>query len=142
MSVKSFFEKFETEFKDIFKATPTVAQRVQGFLPYVAAIAQTVIAIAAPADAPILNMVISKIQAATATAATVVQEGTPAPGSSALTALETALNSIKTNAASILSVASVKNSTTAATVTTDINDMVTDINLLLGALPMAAPPAA
>lgn len=136
--MKSFLSKVLSFFKSILKKEPTFAQQVESFLPYVAGTMQAILAIADPPLALIINPIFSKIESALGALSAVIEDGTPAAGSSLAATAETALNSIKTNIASVLSAAQVKNATTATKITDDLNSMVTDVDLLLSNLPTAA----
>jgi len=133
----SWFKKVENFFATVLKKTPSFAQRAQTFLPYAAAVLQTVLAFADPALATILAPFISKAEADLGTISAVVEDGTPAAGSSAVTTLETALNSLKTNAASVLSLAEVKNSASATKISAELGAFVDTTDALLGNLPAA-----
>ena len=137
----SWFKKVENFFATVLKKVPTVAQRTETFLPYVAGALQTILAIADPALSVVLGPIFSKVEAGLGTISAVVQDGTPAAGSSGVTILETALNSVKSNLASVLDLAEVKNSASQAKISAEITAVITDTDLLLGNLPTATPAA-
>jgi hypothetical protein len=99
---------------------------------------QTILAFADPALSLAIGPFISKFESDLGTISAVIQDGTPAAGSSAVTTLETALNSLKTNAASVLGLAEVKTSASQEKITAELNALVETTDALLGNLPTAA----
>jgi hypothetical protein len=134
----SWFKKVENFFATVLKKSPTFLQRTETFLPYVAGVLQTILAFADPALSLAIGPFISKFESDLGTISAVIQDGTPAAGSSAVTTLETALNSLKTNAASVLGLAEVKTSASQEKITAELNALVETTDALLGNLPTAA----
>jgi hypothetical protein len=143
MSVKTFFSKVWDEMEKLFTNGATYEKAIQSVITYAAPIVETIVGLAAGGPAAALvTRVISTVQSDMATVSVVVQQGTVAPGSTAATTCEAALNSIKTNLTSLLTAAEVKNSAKAADITNAVNLIVGEVDAALSGLPTAAAPAA
>jgi hypothetical protein len=141
MSFKSFFDAIGHELERLF-GSKTLEQQILGVVSYAAPIVETIVGLTAggPAEALVAG-VVNTVQADFATVSAVVQQGTVAAGSSTVTVIQTALNSIGTNLSGLLQAAEVKNSTKAAQITTEVNGVLGEIKALLANLPSSAPVA-
>ena len=148
MSIGSFFSKAYAEIKKLFGKEPQVAQVVRSVITYVGPIAETIIALAAggPAGA-IATTVINAVESDLATVSVVIQQGTPAPGSTSEASVIAALNSVKANLSTLLADADVKNAAKASEITTAANLILGEVeaaltNLTAPSVPAAPSPAA
>lgn len=131
--VESFFKAVGHTIEKLF-GKAGLAQTLSATITYVAPILNTILALADPAVAPLVAHIISIIQADLATVQTVIQQGTPAPGSPAEAAIKAALASVNENLASLLAMSAVKNSTKVSQITAAVGLITQETNAALGAL--------
>lgn len=136
--VLSFFEKIGKAFLSIFKKLPTWDQSALGVLKLAAPVLTIILGLVDPAAVPVISPILARIETGMATVGAVIQDGTPAPGSSAAQAAETALNALKDDLGSILALAEVKNSAKVTEITDEVNGLVGAFDTLLQNLPTAA----
>jgi hypothetical protein len=133
-AIGTFFDKIGSTLKKLFGST-TWEKQVQGVITYVAPIVETIIGLMDPAVAPLVSGIIGTVEADLATVSTVVSGATVPAGSTSAAAVASALNSVKTNLASLLAMAEVKNSSTSAGVTAAVNLIVNEMDAALTNLP-------
>jgi hypothetical protein len=142
----TFFEAVGKKIEQWFGSS-TVEQKVQGALTLVGAALVTITSLAAgPAAGAEVSNLLKIVQTDYATLATVIQQGTPAPGSTLATVASSATASLKANVGAILTDAEVKNSANFAKIeaeaTTVLNELEAIEAAFLPATPVAPAPAA
>jgi hypothetical protein len=140
---KSFFDKVGSVLEKFFGSS-SVEQKIQGALTVVGAAITTISGLAAgPAASAEVSNILKMVQTDYATFCAIVQDGTPAPGSTPATAATTALNSLKTNLTAILTDAGVKNSADATKIQNEVTTIINELEAIEASfVPAAAPPAA
>jgi len=136
MSASSFFEKIGSFFVGLFKKAPTIEQQISATISYVAPLAVSILTLVDPADAGEADPIVATIQADLATLKAVTTGVTLTP--SAVQTSESALNSINSNAAAILALASVKNSAKKTQIEAAIGLITQEANAILSNLPSIA----
>jgi hypothetical protein len=129
-SFKTFFEKVGAEIEKLF-GKAGLEQKIQAVITYAAPIVETIVTLADPPIAPLVNSVISIVQADLATVSAVVQGATPTPGSTTSQTITTALNSIKSNLSGLLTDAGVKNSTNFSKISAAVNLIIGEVDAVL-----------
>ena len=139
--VSTFFSEVGKYFKKLFGST-TWEKQVSATISYVSPLLDTVIALTAGAPAAAaVQLVINEIQKGLATLATVVSGAVSAPSTSGYQTAINALNSIKTNVQSLLTVAEVKNPTDQAKLADIVDTFVGELDAVLENVPTDAPSA-
>jgi hypothetical protein len=134
---KSFFEAVGSELEKLF-GSAGFEQKVVAVISYAAPIVETIAQLAGgPAASALVTNIINAIKTDLATVSAVVQGGTVAAGTPTATTVETALKSIQTNLASLLSAADIKSSAKAGEITTYVNLLSGEVNALLAGLTAA-----
>lgn len=128
---KSAFTKFEAEFKKLWAAEPKVEATVVSIITEVA---PEIVAVAAvvggAADATAANAIIGQVK----TGLAAVQAALNAAGAGASTNVKTVLQSVVTNLQGLLAVAGIKDATTLATVTKDVDEIIAGLQIAIAAL--------
>lgn len=141
--VKTFFEKVGSEIEKAFGSS-TVEQKAQGAIALIGAAVVTITGLAGgPAASAAVSGIIKQIQTWYGTISSVVQAGTPAPGSTPATLLSMATASLKSNVAALLTAADVKNSTKFTDIQNEADTIINEIQAIETAfLPASTTPAA
>lgn len=122
---ESFFAKVKAELKKLFAHAPGWEASASATLTYVAPMVETVVSLADPAAAPVVNALIEKVQSAMAAAAVVIKAAGPTP------TLVTYLNAINSDIGQVESVAGVKDATSATKLTTLVGAITGEVNAIL-----------
>lgn len=139
---KTFFGKIGSVLEKFFGSSST-EQKVQGALTLVGAALVTVVGLTAgPAASAEVSNILKIVQTDYATFCSVVQQGTPAPGSTLAVAAKLSLDSLKANLTAILSDAGVKNSANAAKIESEVATIVNELEAIEAAFVPAAPAVA
>ena len=124
----SFFARVKAELRKLFVHVPGWEASAAATLTYLAPVVETVVTLADPAAAPLVNGIIEKVKSAMAAAAVVIKSAGPTP------TLVTYLNAINDDIAQVVSAAQVKDPETAqklnaivGTITGEINAIVAEI---------------
>jgi len=135
---KTFFEKVEAEAKKLFGST-SWEKTASSVITYAAPIAESLVGLAAgqPAEA-LVTGVVNAVKADLTTVSAVVSGAQAPPGSTLAVTVRTALTSINTNLASLLSASEVKDSKTASEITEAVTLLTGEVDALLSSLPAAA----
>ncbi len=124
---ESFFSKVKLELKKLFTHAPGWEASAAATLTYVAPLVETIVVLVDAAAAPMVDLLIQKVQSAMAAAAVVVKEAGPAP------TLVTYLNAINGDLAQVAIVAGIKDPTTAQKLTTTVAAITAEVNAILSA---------
>ncbi len=123
----SFFSKVKAELKKLFTHAPGWEASAAATLTYVAPLVETIVVIVDPEAAPVVNLLIAKVQSAMAAAAVVVKEAGPAP------TLVTYLNAINDDLAQVATAAGIKDAATTQKLTATIAAITAEVNAILSA---------
>lgn len=137
---KTFFDKVGAVLEKFFGSSG-LEQKIEATITYIAPLVNTIVKLVDPALAPEVAAAITLIQADLATASTVVQEGTVAPGSTAEQTVTTALTSVQTNLTTIITDAGVKNSASFTEIDAAGNLILGELQAMLAALTSSTPAA-
>ncbi len=140
-SIKTFAEKFEAEFVRLFKKAPSYEQKAAAVISFIAPVIPIIVGLLDPAALPIVNPIIAVVEKDLGVVQAVTTSVSAAPGSPALTQVETALTGISENFGGILQLAEVKNSAKASQINTEVTGVLNEVNALLKDLPTSAPAA-
>ena len=120
-----FFGRVKAELKKLFTHVPGWEASASATLTFVAPMVETVVGLADPAAAPLVNELIEKVQSAMAAAAVVIKAAGPAP------TLVTYLNAINGDIAQVESVAGIKDPATATKLTAVLSIITGEVNAIL-----------
>ena len=134
---KTFFENFGHVFKDIFKKAPTYEQSAIAVVAYVAPALQIILGLLDPAALPIVNPIISRVEANLAALKTITSSIQVAPGSSTSAGTQQVLAEIQSDMGAILGLAQVKNAAKFNQVETTVNGILAEVQLLVQTAPAA-----
>jgi len=127
---KSFFEKVGQEVEKAFGSS-TVQQKAQGAIGLIGAAVTTISGlVGGPAASAAVSSVISQIQTWYGTISAVVQQGTPAPGSTPATLLATATASLKANVGALLSASDIKDPKTLASIQNEATTIINEVQAI------------
>jgi hypothetical protein len=141
-NVKTFFEAVGKKLEQFFGSS-TVEQKVQGALTLVGAAIVTISGIiAGPAASAAVSGLLKMIQTDYATICAVVQEGTPAPGSTLAATAAAATASLKANLTALLTDAAVKNHANFTNIENEATTILNELEAIEASfIPAAAAPA-
>jgi hypothetical protein len=125
--MKSFFEKLKAKIEELFTKAPAADAAAAETIRVVAPLVETLLAIEDPALEAIIAPIVTKVQAALATAAVTIQDAGPA-----LT-LQSALSSVTTNLTAIEQAAQIKSPESATKVTAITTTIAGEINAIAAA---------
>jgi hypothetical protein len=137
----SFFAKLGSFFKRLFTSAPTWEHTALSVIGYVSPIVESVLTIADPPLAVVLTPIIERVKASLTTLYTVTSDLQVTPGTTAIVTIQRELDAVKSDLSSILSLAEVKNSAKAASITAAVNLVVGELDNLLAQLPVSSAPA-
>jgi hypothetical protein len=136
---KSFFEKVGSEIEKAFGSS-TTQQKAQAGIALVGAAITTISGlVGGPAASAAVSSVISHIQTWYGTISSVVQAGTPAPGSTPATLLATATASLKANVTALLTASDIKDPKTLAAVQSEADTIINEVQAIEEAFLPATP---
>jgi hypothetical protein len=136
--IKTFFDEVGKWFKKLFGST-TWEKQVSAAIGYIAPGLELIIGLVAGSAAEAaVQLVITQIQNGLATLATIVSGAVSAPSANSYQAAVAALNSIKANFASLLSLAEIKDSATQEKLTEIVNPLIAEVDAMLENLPSLA----
>ena len=128
----SFYARVKAELQKLFTHAPGWEASAAATLTYVAPLVETVVGLADPTAAPIVNGVIAKVQSAMAAAAVVIKDAGPTP------TLVTYLKAVNSDLAEVASAAGIKDAATAAKLTGLLGTITGEVNAILAELGVSA----
>ncbi len=123
----SFFGKVKLELTKLFAHAPSWEASAAATLTYVAPMVETILTLADPAVAPVVDATIAKVQAAMAAASVVIKAAGPTP------TLVKYLNAINDDLAMVEEASGVKDPETAAKLTALVAGVTAEVNAILSA---------
>lgn len=136
---KSFWQKVEGVFSNLFNKAPTVLQRASSSVQALAPLANLVVAYVDPEYTGEAQALEAEIQTSAATAATAISEAHVDPSAGRLAQVSSGLSSLVNNISGLLALAHVKDPKLQALVTAGVQEAQAVLPLLVSA---AAPPPA
>lgn len=121
----SFFTRVRTELKRLFVHAPGWEASAAATLTYLAPMVETVVTLADPAAAPLVNALIERVQSAMAAAAVVIKDAGPSP------TLVTYLNSVNSDLSQVMNATQVKDPATQAKITALVGTITGEVNAIL-----------
>ncbi|HEY2361223.1 MAG TPA: hypothetical protein VGK36_08915 [Candidatus Angelobacter sp.] len=130
------FKKIGTFFKNLWNETPKWSESVSTGIILVAPLANTIVAMVAPDEVPLVQNVVSQVKSGLAAAAKFASD---AHGSDAAPAgLITTLEAVKSNLGDLLTAGHIKNADTLTKVTAVANSIIGEVEAILEVVPKGA----